>query len=127
MSVGYLTDSFDLINVRDLDVIEQARELCSRLVVGVFTDAYAEELFGRAPVVPLAERIAVLQHIRGVADVMVVDSDASMPGVETDLHFAVSDVPGPQPRGTTLLTPRRLSTSPVLRNALRPVEDEAVA
>ena len=44
MSVGYLADSFDLINVRDLDLIAQARARCARLVVGVFTDEYVERV-----------------------------------------------------------------------------------
>lgn len=48
MSVGCLADSFDLINVGDLDLIAQAGARCSRLVVGVFTDEYTEKLFQEA-------------------------------------------------------------------------------
>jgi hypothetical protein len=70
MSVGYFADSFDVLNVRDLDLIAHARELCSRLLVGVFTDDYVERLRGRRPVVPLDERMALMQHIGGAADVV---------------------------------------------------------
>ena len=77
MSVGYLADSFDLINVRDLDLIAQARARCTRLVVGVFTDEHAEWLFGRRPVVPLSERMAVLRHVRGVDEVVAHDAGSA--------------------------------------------------
>ena len=73
MSVGYLADSFDLINVRDLDLIAQARARCARLVVGVFTDDYVERVSGRRPVIPLSERMAVLQQVRGIVEVVAHD------------------------------------------------------
>jgi cytidyltransferase-like protein len=126
MSVGYLTDSFDLINVRDLDVIAQARSLCSRLVVGVFSDEYAEQLSGRRPVVPLVERVAVLRHVRGVADVVVHTADTPPPA-HGWVNLAIADTLAPVVEGSIIITPRRESDSLVLRNALCPVDDEAVA
>jgi len=61
MSVGCLADSFDF-NVRDLDLIAQARARCTRPIVCVFTREYAEWVSRRRPVVPLSERVAVLRN-----------------------------------------------------------------
>lgn len=126
MSVGYLTDSFDLINVRDLDLIAQARARSTRLVVGVFTDEYAEWLFGRRPVVPLSERMAVLQHVQGIDEVVAHD-DGSAQGMADVVLFAADDTPRELADQAVWLTPRRRSESVVLRNALAAVDQEAVA
>ena len=126
MSVGYLADSFDLINVRDLDLIAQARARCTRLVVGVFTDEHAEWLFGRRPVVPLSERMAVLRHVRGVDEVVVHDGGAAQAAPNV-VHFAADDARRDLMDEAVWLTPRRRSESVVLRNVLAPADQEAVA
>jgi glycerol-3-phosphate cytidylyltransferase len=132
MSVGYLADSFDLINVRDLDLIAQAYAQCSRLVLGVFTDEYAERVFGRRPVVPLSERIALLRHVRGVAEAIPHNEDVEPILADAELIFVAADVPVQVTEDPVVLTPRRHTDSPVLRSALlaadlQAVDDEAVA
>ncbi len=125
MTVGYLADVFDLLNVRDLDVIAQADARCSRLVVGVYTDEYAEDVFGRRPVVPLAERIALLTHVRGVHRVVVHQADDQISA--TGPVFVAADRDAELTERTQLITPRWHTASAVLRNALHPVDREAVA
>ncbi len=44
MSVGYPPGLFDLITVRDLDRINQARTGCAHLVLGVSTDPLVQRL-----------------------------------------------------------------------------------
>lgn len=123
MSVGYLADSFDLLNVRDLDLIAQARERCSHLILGVYADEFVEQTTGRTPVVPLHERMAVLSHVRGVAEVVVHDPTTA--GADpTVLQLVSADGAAPAPVDGILLTPARASRSAVLRNALRPVATE---
>lgn len=126
MTVGYLADSFDLINVRDLDLIAQARARCTRLVVGVFTDDYAERVAGVRPVVPLVERMAVLQHLRGVDQVVVHDSDSDAFTAD-QVVFAAQDGPLATEESALVLTPARTSASAILRNALSATDREAVA
>jgi len=70
---GYLAGAFDLLNVGDLDAIRQALERCDQLVVGVYTDQYAEKISGRLPVVPFDERSELVRHVRGVADIAAHD------------------------------------------------------
>jgi len=126
MSVGYLADSFDLINVRDLDLIAQARARCARLVVGVFTDEYVERVSGRRPVIPLSERMAVLREVRGIVEVVAHD-DSSVEDASAAVLFAADDAPHDLVEGAVLLTPARRSASVVLRNVLAAEDQEAVA
>lgn len=124
MVQGFLADSFDLLNVRDLDLIAQAAGRCSGLVVGVFTDDYASAVLGSDPVVPLAERLALVQHVRGVAAALPFDGTwpSGLARVEV---FVAADRPTP-PWPSSVLTPRRATSSPILARALGLVE-EAVA
>ena len=124
MGAGYLAGSFDLLNVKDVDLIEQAVRSCDRLVVGVFTDAHAEAVHGRVPVVPLTERLALVGHVRGVAEAVVHDEESTGPGANGVL-FAVAGEPAPV--GSVVLSPNRDTASVALRDALRPVRDEDVA
>lgn len=128
MNIGYLPSCFDLINVRDLDLVSQAAARCTRLVVGVLTDELAERLTGRRPVVPLAERIALVSHVRGVEEVVVHDDvRLSELGPHT-VVFGPTDEPAPwDMAGVVALTPARHTQSTVLRHVLRDTEREAVA
>jgi glycerol-3-phosphate cytidylyltransferase len=122
-----LAQSFDLINVRDLDLISQANEHCSELVVGVYTDEFAEEIYGRRPVVPLTERVALVSHVRGV-DRVVVHGDSDFAPNQDTVVFAVDGQLVMTAETTVAIESRRYSDSSVLREALEPADPgEAVA
>ncbi len=70
---GFLAGVFDLFHVGHLDVLERARQACDRLVVGVLTDEWAMDAWGARPFVPLVERVQILQHLRAVDEVVVID------------------------------------------------------
>jgi cytidyltransferase-like protein len=128
MTSGYLACSFDLLNVADLDVIGQARRRCDRLVVGVYTDEYAERASGRPPVVPLSERVEILRHVRGVDQVLEHDGSDQEAIRRSQLVFTVGDVDLPEsPSGTILLRPTRTTRSRELRDALAPAVQTGVA
>lgn len=129
MAVGYLAHSFDLINVRDLDVIAQAARLCSSLVVGVLSDELVERQYGRPPVVPAVERLALVARVRGVATVLE-HTGAPLPRELSEAQiFVVGGEPAVHGLAGTALAAARESASEVLRTALRPVNEasEAVA
>jgi phosphopantetheine adenylyltransferase len=127
-SIGYLAQSFDLINVRDLDLISQANEHCSRLVVGVYTDEYAQEVYGRRPVVPLTERVALVRHVRGVDEVVVHGDSEFEPGDDTIVFAVDGSLVMTADTTVVALESRRYSDSAVLREALESAEPgEAVA
>lgn len=129
MIIGVLARSFDLLNVQDLDLIRQARSLCTRLTLAVLSDAMVEALSGRAPVVPLVERMALVEHIR-IAD-EVISFDGSDPALLSDgaTLFAVAGDPLPVNEAASIvtITPRRQSSSLLLRQALVAHDKTSVA
>lgn len=123
MSLGYLACSFDLLNVGHLDLIAQARELCDRLIVGVYTDEAIERADGRPPVTPLAERAALVGHVRGV-DEVVVHETVPVRGAAATLVL-VDDGSRTVAVREIELVPRRGTASAVLSAALQPSHAEA--
>ena len=124
MQIGYLADLFDLLNVRDLDIIEQAKEGCELLIVGVFTDEYAQQLLGYTPVVPFEERLELVSHVRGLTDVRAHDPHS----VDASWQlFRLTDRNQSDEAGVGLwLEPRRVTGSDVLTKALN-FPDRSVA
>ena len=125
MTVGYLAAAFEVVTVRDLDLIQQARQRCTRLVVGVLRDEEIVRQYGRRPVTPLLERIAVVRHLRGVDEVVVHDGRSV-----TKLHEVRFAEPGGlsgSSRDAMVLSPRRQTSSRVLGRALRHALDRDVA
>lgn len=123
MGVGYLARSFDLVNVRDLDLIRQAALSCSELVLGAYSDELVLRRTGRAPVVPLGERIALARHIRGVREVVVHDGWEAPTAAGWTLFSTDDDAPA----HVVQLNSRRESQSWALREGLRPATSDAVA
>lgn len=123
---GYLSAPFDLLNVEDLDVLEQARALSDRLLVGVWSDELVERVYGRPPVVGLDERMALLRRLRGVEDVLVHDDvdPVALTDTDEDLRlFVVADRPADDldawaDHDVELLPVRRTTASLALRRAL---------
>lgn len=68
--VGYASGVFDMFHVGHLNILRNAAQHCRTLVVGVGTDEYVEQLKGRAPVVPFAERVEIVASLRMVDEVM---------------------------------------------------------
>jgi hypothetical protein len=117
MPTGYLADAFDLLNVQDLDLIAQVRDECDRVLVGVFTDDYAQRVTGRRPVVPLSERLALLSHLRGVDGASVHEPGLALVPADVRIFTTTEHLPA-EGRGWVLLTPRRETQAPILRHAL---------
>lgn len=68
--VGYTAGVFDMFHMGHLHLLKQARSRCDYLIVGVTTDELALEAKGSLPVVPLLERIAIVQSMRYVDHVI---------------------------------------------------------
>nr|WP_131106724.1 MULTISPECIES: adenylyltransferase/cytidyltransferase family protein [unclassified Ornithinimicrobium] len=68
--VGYVPGVFDMFHVGHVNILSRAREHCDHLIAGVVSDEKALAAKGRAPVVPLLERMELLQHCRLVDEVV---------------------------------------------------------
>ncbi|KAF4406723.1 MULTISPECIES: adenylyltransferase/cytidyltransferase family protein [Streptomyces] len=65
-TVGYAPGVYDLFHVGHLNILRHARSQCDYLVAGVVSDEMAELAKGRAPVVPLVERLEIVRSVRFV-------------------------------------------------------------
>lgn len=132
MADAYLACSFDMVNVAHLHLVNQAHTHSSSLVVGVFSDEFVAEAYGRLPVVPEHERAALVSHLRGVDRVVLHDSwDAVIDDAEIDTVFVLADDPAylqiaaHAGISVVVLDSARQSSSRVLREALRPADASA--
>ncbi len=64
--IGYTTGVYDMFHIGHLNVLRNARLNCDYLIVGVTTDELAREAKGTEPVIPFAERMAIVESIRYV-------------------------------------------------------------
>jgi len=68
--IGYTTGVFDMFHIGHLRVLEQAKDHCDELIVGVTTDELSTSEKGKSPVIPYAERSEIVAAIRGVSKVV---------------------------------------------------------
>jgi glycerol-3-phosphate cytidylyltransferase len=66
MKFGYTTGVYDLFHVGHVKLLNQAKLLCDRLIVGVSTDELVKEYKKRTPLIPFEERVEILSNIRCV-------------------------------------------------------------
>ncbi|MEH7440664.1 adenylyltransferase/cytidyltransferase family protein [Neobacillus drentensis] len=69
--VGYTTGVFDLFHVGHLNIIKRSKELCNYLIVGVSTDELVQSYKNKTPVIPLENRIKIVESIKYVDEVIV--------------------------------------------------------
>ena len=64
--VGYAPGAYDLFHIGHLNVLRHAADNCDLLIAGVVSDEVLVQTKGRAPVVPLAERMEIVRNLRFV-------------------------------------------------------------
>ena len=74
MIKGYTTGVFDLFHIGHLNILKAAKKHCDYLVVGVTSDELSLKRKGKAPVIPLDERIEIIRSIRYVDDVVLQET-----------------------------------------------------
>lgn len=103
--VGYVPGVWDLFHVGHLNILRRARAGCERLVVGTVTDEVVAATKGRAPVVPLVERMEIVAGLaivdEVVADGCTADKLPMWERLRFDVLFKGDDWRG-TPRGAVL-------------------------
>jgi glycerol-3-phosphate cytidylyltransferase len=102
--VGYAPGAYDLFHVGHLNVLRHAAAHCDVLVAGVVADEVLVRTKGRAPVVPLAERMEIVSSLRFVDRVhaeVVPDKLETWREVGFDVIFKGDDWRG-TPKGDRL-------------------------
>ena len=72
---GYVSGAFDMFHIGHLNLIRRAKERCNYLLVGVLTDELIYQRKRKWPVVPLEQRIAIIESLRYVDEVIVTTPD----------------------------------------------------
>jgi len=68
--IGYTTGVFDLFHIGHLNLLKMAKSECDHLVVGVATDNLIESIKGKRPIIPLKERLLIVESIKYVDSVV---------------------------------------------------------
>lgn len=64
--VVYTSGTFDLFHIGHLNIIKKSKELGDILIVGVSTDELVESYKKRAPIIPYADRKAIVEALSEV-------------------------------------------------------------
>ena len=66
MIIGYTTGVFDLFHVGHLNIINNAKQMCDKLIVGVTTDELIQKYKNKKSVIPFSERAEIVSNIKAV-------------------------------------------------------------
>lgn len=92
--IGYAPGAYDLFHIGHLNLLRHAAEQCDHLIAGVVSDEVLVLTKGRAPVVPLAERMEIVRSLRIVDEVhaeVVPDKIDTWRAVGFDVIFKGDD------------------------------------
>ncbi len=64
--IGYAPGVYDLFHIGHLNILRNARSRCDYLIAGVVTDELCVLAKGKAPVIPLVERLEIVSGIKFV-------------------------------------------------------------
>ncbi len=70
MIIGYTTGVFDMFHIGHLNILRRAKEQCDYLIVGVSTDELVQQDKNKIPIIPFADRCAIVESIRYVDKVV---------------------------------------------------------
>ena len=86
MVIGYTTGVYDMFHIGHLNIIKRAKEQCDFLIVGVSTDDLVRQEKNKTPVIPFAERAAIVGALKYV-DQVVPQTDKDKFGAWEKYHF----------------------------------------
>ena len=86
MVIGYTTGVYDMFHVGHLNILKRAKAQCDRLIVGVSTDELVQQEKNKTPIIPFADRCAIIEAIKYV-DEVVPQPDKNKVGAWEKLGF----------------------------------------
>lgn len=85
--IDNIFDSAEILTTEFIQKIEDVRQGCVNLGVGVYSDEYFERLYHRKPIRPYAERALVVSYIKGVDFVFKVDDESRIDIREDEFYY----------------------------------------
>lgn len=95
--IGYTTGVYDMFHMGHLNILKRAKEQCEFLIVGVTTDELCLQRKNKLPIIPEADRIAIVEAIRYVDKVVPqrdMDKRKAVEAYHADAVFVGSDWKG---------------------------------
>lgn len=71
--IGYIAGVFDLFHIGHLNLLNNAKNMCQYLIVGILTDELVVHFKKKAPFIPYDERKKIIAAIRCVDQVVEVN------------------------------------------------------
>ena len=72
--IGYTQGVFDMFHVGHLNLINNAKAQCERLIVGVNSDELVQQYKHKTTVINEKDRAEIIRNLRAVDDVIIVDT-----------------------------------------------------
>ena len=72
--IGYTQGTFDMFHIGHLNLLNNAKEYCERLIVGVNSDELVREYKHKTPVICEAERREIIDNIKAVDGCEIVST-----------------------------------------------------
>ncbi len=86
MIIGYTTGVFDMFHIGHLNILKRAKDQCDYLIVGVSTDELVQHDKNKSPIIPYADRCAIVESIKYV-DKVVPQPDKNKFAAWERYHF----------------------------------------
>lgn len=74
MVIGYTTGVYDMFHMGHLNILKRAKEQCDYLIVGVSTDELVQHDKNKTPIIPFADRCAIVESIKYVDQVVAQEN-----------------------------------------------------
>lgn len=95
--VGYTQGVYDMFHIGHLNLLNQAKEHCDYLVVGINSDKLVQEYKNKKTVINEVERALIVKNIKAVDDVIITDTldkEAILDSIQYDAVFIGDDWKG---------------------------------
>ncbi len=88
MIIGYTTGVYDLFHIGHVNLLNNAKAMCDKLIVGVSTDELVEKHKNKRPVISFSERAEIVRNIKCV-DCVVAQENYDKEEMHSKLNFDV--------------------------------------